>query len=54
MKTVVYTQAGKIEFPNTTWFAQGNSYYVMEDDNDDFPIAQFSVDTVYGVASEGY
>ena len=54
MKTVIYTQAGKIEFPHTTWFASEGSYCVLPDDEEDDSaiVARFGMNMVYGVATE--
>jgi hypothetical protein len=56
MKTVIYTEAGKIEFPNCTWYAAENSYCVIPEDEEDTTdiIARFGMNMVYGVATEGY
>jgi hypothetical protein len=56
MKTVIYTEAGKIEFPNCTWYAAENSYCVIPEDEEDITdiIARFGMNMVYGVATEGY
>lgn len=55
MKTVIYTEAGKIEFPNCIWFVSEGSYCVLpENEEDDSAIiARFGMNMVYGVSTEG-
>lgn len=56
MKTVVYTEAGKIEFPNCMWFVAEGSYCISKEDSEDDNdiIARFSMNMVYGVSMEDF
>lgn len=54
MKTVVFTQTGKIELPDKDWFVAEGSYAIcIHDDGESEPkvVGRFPIDKVYGIVS---
>lgn len=51
----VYTQAGKIQFPNATYDLHDGYYWIIPDSDPNEPIeaiAIFTSSTIYGVSQE--